>query len=130
MKVESGRRGSRRRSSTPTGAGRLSLVQQGLIAHGLHNGTRLCEAIVQCLHMADTDAQEKAVLALQKLKDAGVLMGKDSSNACAIGEELDKLGQRCREAAGARANAGDEDDAGMTAESCSAVEALRQEFSQ
>ena len=76
---------------------------------------------------ADSDAQEKAVLALQKLLAAGVLAGDGSSGGCAvdvIGRELETLRQRC----GAGADAETEGAEGMTAEGCAAVSALQLEL--
>ena len=85
------------------------------------------------LRQADTDAQEKAVLALQKLFAAGVLAGDGSSGGCAvdvIGRELETLRQRCREGATSGAEAEAEAAEGMTAEGCAAVSALQSELRQ
>jgi len=96
-------------------------VHKGLLESGWTNGSHLCEAISECLAMADTDTQEKAVLALQKLSSAGVVthVGQDCAKE-PIMSALEVLMKRCR---------GDEGGSGMTEEGCTVTEALWQTWS-
>lgn len=104
------------------GASGVAMVRTGLQQEGLHNGTRLCEAVGQCLRMSDVDAQEKAVLALHKLWTMGVLENPaDACRGAGVVEELEKLQRRC----GQNSHDGSSDNDGFTAEGCAAVDALR-----
>lgn len=100
----------------------VELLQHGLLQHGLQNGTRLCDAISQSLAIEDTDAQEKAVFALQKLLDTGIMsiLGSNcAKEAFSVGLKL--LKERCE---------AEEMEFRMTQEGCAAAMSLQADLSQ
>ena len=82
------------------------------------NASELCDAVVECMHMvADVDSQEKAVLALEEIVQAGLLAsGAQSAAGCsieAVRGALRAYAERCERALAAARPAtgsGDDDD--------------------